>query len=101
MSAAQEQAAAVVRMSKFPPIGNRGVGSPFAPAYFGQSMTAYQDSAADSTMVIVQIETPLGLENAYEIASTPGIGKLPRKLSPLCTYAAYSQTRRRYALHRA
>lgn len=69
-----EQAAAAVRYCKFPPQGMRGVGSPFAPTYFGQSMTAYQDSANEATMVLVQIETPLGLKNAFNIASVPGIG---------------------------
>lgn len=71
-----EQAAAAVRYCKFPPQGMRGVGSPFAPTYFGQSMTEYQDSANQATLVMVQIETPLGLKNAYEIASVPGIGTL-------------------------
>lgn len=61
-------------MCKFPPQGIRGVGSPFAPTYFGMSAPAYQDAANESLMVLVQIETPTGLKNAYEIASVPGIG---------------------------
>lgn len=72
---AQEQAEAVVRMCKFPPMGMRGCGSPFAPAYFGQSLTGYQDTANEATLVLVQIETPLGLKNAAAIASVPGIGQ--------------------------
>lgn len=71
----QEQAEAVVRMSKFPPMGVRGCGSPFAPAYFGQTMPQYLDTANDATIIMVQIETPLGLKNVHEIASVPGIGE--------------------------
>jgi 4-hydroxy-2-oxoheptanedioate aldolase len=73
-----EQARAAVRYCKFPPQGMRGVGSPFAPTYFKQSMTVYQDSANEATMVLVQIETPLGLKNAFEIASVSGIGRSDR-----------------------
>lgn len=69
-------------MCKFPPMGVRGCGSPFAPALFGQNLQEYQDTANYSTMIIVQIETPLGLQNCYEIASVPGVGKsIPCSLS--------------------
>jgi 4-hydroxy-2-oxoheptanedioate aldolase len=82
----QEQAQAVVRMCKFPPAGIRGVGSPFAPALFGKTVTGYQDIANDATLVIVQIETVLGIKNAAEIASVPGIGqaKLSHTSSGVC-----------------
>lgn len=62
-------------MCKFPPQGIRGCGSPFAPSHFGQSMPEYLATANKTTMVIVQIETPLGLKNVNEIASVPGIGE--------------------------
>lgn len=75
--AVQEQAEAVVRMCKFPPQGMRGCGSPFAPAHFGQTLPEYLATANETTMVIVQIETPLGLKNVNEIAAVPGIGELP------------------------
>lgn len=73
-----EQAAAVVRMCRFPPQGTRGVGAPFCVAAFGQTAVEYLDTANDNIIVIVQIETPLGLKNAYEIASVEGIGEWSR-----------------------
>lgn len=39
-------------------------------------MPEYLASANETTMVIVQIETPLGLKNVNEIAAVEGIGKL-------------------------
>lgn len=74
MISTPQEAEAVVRMCKFPPRGMRGCGSPFAPAYFGQTVPEYLATANETTMVIVQIETPLGLQNVNEIAAVPGIG---------------------------
>lgn len=39
-------------------------------------MPEYLATANKTTMVIVQIETPLGLKNVNEIAAVPGIGEL-------------------------
>ncbi|KII84830.1 hypothetical protein PLICRDRAFT_146366 [Plicaturopsis crispa FD-325 SS-3] len=72
----REQAEALVRASKFPPRGVRGCGSPFAPDVFGQTMGEYIDTANESTILIVQIESPLGLKNAQEIAAVDGVDML-------------------------
>lgn len=54
-------------------MGIRGVESPFAPAVFGINAAKYLQTANKSTLVIVQIETPLGVENVEEFAAVPGI----------------------------
>ncbi|KAF8974716.1 Pyruvate/Phosphoenolpyruvate kinase-like domain-containing protein [Flammula alnicola] len=54
--------------------GIRGVGSPFAPAVFRQTMPEYIRTANQNTFVAVQIETLEGLENCEEIAKVDGIG---------------------------
>lgn len=58
--------------------GIRGVGSPFAPAAFGQTQGDYTATANFNTFVAVQIETVEGLNNCEEIAKVDGIGKLLR-----------------------
>lgn len=63
-----------MRYCRFPPQGTRGAGSFFAPTHWGLDIGQYMDSANDAVMIIVQIETPLGVENAEAIASVPGIG---------------------------
>lgn len=78
-----EQAKEVVRMCKFPPEGMRGCGSPFAPSLWGQTGPEYVETANDNVMVIVQIETPLGLKNVNEIAAVQGIGAWLPHLSQL------------------
>ena len=50
--------------AKFPPMGKRGFGSPFAMGSTGNiSQTEYLLQANDSLLTIVQIETKEALEN--------------------------------------
>lgn len=73
----QEQAEAIVQASKYPPQGTRGAGSFFAPLAFGKTshIGTYIDNANTDTLVIVQIESPLGVKNVGEIAAVDGIGE--------------------------
>lgn len=86
-----EEARALVSFSKFPAAtkvvpgksgelsgqvsGTRGVGSPFAPAVFRQTLAEYIRTANRNTFVAAQIETAGGLENCEEIAKVEGIGE--------------------------
>ena len=59
-----DDARKLAQAAKFPPIGQRGFGSPFAMGQFG-ALTAseYLQQANDSLVTIVQIETKEALEN--------------------------------------
>ncbi|KAL8286659.1 hypothetical protein RQP46_004187 [Phenoliferia psychrophenolica] len=65
--------------------GIRGVGSPFAPAVFGQNLTDYIATANRNTFVCVQIESVEGLNNCEEIAKVPGIDMLFVGPNDLCS----------------
>lgn len=69
-----EEARSVVRASKFPPMGIRGQGSPFASWAHGITTPEYLATANDRLMTILQIETVQGVKNAEEIASVDGVG---------------------------
>lgn len=80
-----EQAKNVARFSKFPPMGNRGLGSPFSMEKFIQqgatgvkewSQVEYFQQANESTVVCLQIETAGALQSIDEIAAVPGIDVL-------------------------
>ena len=59
-----EDARALVQSAKFPPMGQRGFGSPFAMEKFGGlPQTEYLQQANDSLLTIVQIETKEALQN--------------------------------------
>ncbi|KAI1126188.1 Pyruvate/Phosphoenolpyruvate kinase-like domain-containing protein [Nemania abortiva] len=73
-----EEARKIVAAAKFPPQGQRGLGSPFAMERFHPipTMTEYLQHANDSLLTIVQIETQEALDAVEEIAEVPGIDVL-------------------------
>lgn len=59
-----EDAIKLVKSAKFPPVGQRGFGSPFPMEKFsGQTTQEYLQQANESLLTIVQIETKEGLQN--------------------------------------
>ncbi|KAI6798285.1 Phosphoenolpyruvate/pyruvate domain-containing protein [Hortaea werneckii] len=73
-----EDAKNIVKYSKFPPRGTRGMGSPFSMEKFSPEITQMQyfQEANDATVVILQIETAEALENVRRIAAVPGVDVL-------------------------
>ncbi len=66
----------MVSDSKFPPVGRRGFGSPFTHGTWNVTVSDYLQTANDSILVMVQIETKEAVDAVSEIASVDGIGKL-------------------------
>ena len=66
------QAAAVVKASRYPPQGERGVGPGRATGY-GYRIFDYLAEANASIVVAVQVETAEGLANVDAIAATEGV----------------------------
>lgn len=72
-----EVAKELVEAVKFPPVGNRGLdGAGFDSDFYHQSTPEYIDAANRETFLVVQIETPLAVENVDAIASVPGVDGL-------------------------
>ena len=61
-----------VQMTKYPPLGFRGVGLARAQGY-GENFDAYVQNANADTLLIVQIEHKDAVANIEEILSVPGI----------------------------
>ncbi|WP_439028223.1 HpcH/HpaI aldolase family protein [Haloarchaeobius sp. DT45] len=70
-SAADAEAA--VRAVTFPPDGDRGVAGSVRANGFGDRFDEHVESADDETLVVVQLETAAGVENAHDIVSVPGV----------------------------
>ncbi|MEP9385856.1 aldolase/citrate lyase family protein [Mesorhizobium sp. KR9-304] len=66
------QAAAAVKASRYPPLGERGVG-PGRAAGYGYRIFDYLAEANQSIVVAVQVETAEGLANVDAIAATAGV----------------------------
>lgn len=59
-----DDARKLVESAKFPPVGRRGFGSPFAMGSTGNvSAVEYLQTANDSLVTVVQIETKEALDN--------------------------------------
>ena len=69
-----DQARLIVRSAKYPPHGKRGCAFGVAhDDYTGGDVIAKMQSANDEVFLIAMIETPLGVQNAAEIAAVEGI----------------------------
>ncbi|PHH89496.1 hypothetical protein CDD83_5961 [Cordyceps sp. RAO-2017] len=73
-----EQARQLVQAAKFPPVGQRGFGSPLSAERFSPmpTFTEYLQQANDALLTMVQIETREALEAVDEIAAVEGIDVL-------------------------
>ena len=69
----REQAEAVVRAAKFPPVGNRSYGGRRPIDLYGRD---YSHSANADVALVVQIESQSGVDNCEEICSVDGVDAL-------------------------
>lgn len=68
-----EQAKAIIAAAKYPPVGNRSVGGAVHALNFDAKAGDYYKRANDEIIVILQTESPRGVENAEAIYSLPGV----------------------------
>ncbi|KAF4963204.1 hypothetical protein FSARC_8782 [Fusarium sarcochroum] len=68
----------VIKSAKFPPLGRRGLGSPYALQRFNPNpgFTEYLQQANESILTIVQIETKEAFEAVDDIAAIDGVDVL-------------------------
>jgi 2-keto-3-deoxy-L-rhamnonate aldolase RhmA len=71
-----EKAMDAARYARYPPEGRRSVGAGQAAPMWGVNGVNYRQTINDNMLVIVQIETPVGVANAYSIAMVPGVDVL-------------------------
>ena len=70
------QAQSIVSFAKFPPVGVRGQGGPYACFGLGLSTPPeYVAEANDSLITMVQIESAEALDNIDEICQVAGVGQ--------------------------
>ncbi|MCO8246291.1 MULTISPECIES: aldolase/citrate lyase family protein [unclassified Haladaptatus] len=70
-----DQARTIADATRYPPDGIRGVAGARASRY-GLSLRKYFERANDERLVVVQIESSTGVENAADIAAVAGIDAL-------------------------
>jgi len=84
-----EKAQAVARYAKYPPEGRRSQGNTQAPGIWG-AFGPYRQTINDNMLVVVMIETPVGVANAYDIARTPGVDVVLAANTDLSNFSGYA-----------
>src|SRR6201982_2755296 len=88
-----EKEQAAVKWSKYPPEGRRSQGNGQYGALWGSD---YRQVANDNMVVVIMIETPIGVENAEKIASVPGIDVIFAASTDLGNFSGHRQGEREY-----
>jgi 2-keto-3-deoxy-L-rhamnonate aldolase RhmA len=83
-----DKAQAAVRWAKYPPLGHRSQGSGQYGALWGRD---YRETANDNIVMVIMIETPLGVENVEKIAAGPGVDIIFIASSDLGSFSGYRQ----------
>lgn len=68
-----EEALVAIRAAKYPPQGNRSIGGSIPALNFQASAGEYYQHANEEILVILQTESPQGVDNAEAIYSLPGV----------------------------
>jgi 2-keto-3-deoxy-L-rhamnonate aldolase RhmA len=83
-----EKAEAAVRWSRYPPQGRRSMGGGQHKGLYGQD---YRQTANDNMVVVIMIETPIGVANAEKIAAVPGIDVIFAASGDLGNFSGHKQ----------
>ena len=83
-----EKAQAAVKWAKYPPVGRRSSGAGQARTLYGDD---YRQTANDNMVVVIMIETPIGVANAEKIAAVPGIDVIFAASGDLGNFSGHKQ----------
>jgi len=68
-----DRAREAAKWARYPPVARRSSGQGQARAIWGINGIDYAKTINDNMLVVIMIETPTGVANAYDIASVPGV----------------------------
>jgi 2-keto-3-deoxy-L-rhamnonate aldolase RhmA len=88
-----EKAQAAVKWAKYPPEGRRSQGNGQYGALYGAD---YRQTANNNMVVVIMIETPIGVENAEKIAAVPGIDVIFAASTDLGNFSGHKQGDKEY-----
>ncbi len=91
-----DRAREAAKWSRYPPVARRSAGAGPGRELWGINGINYRQTINDNTLVVVMIETPTGVANAYDIASVPGIDVVIIGNNDLSSFSGFSQTDERY-----
>ncbi len=81
---------------RYPPNAHRSSGQGLFRTLWGDPSLNYRQTINDNMLLVVMIETPVGVANAYEIASVPGVDVVIIGNNDLTQFSGYEATDPRY-----
>ncbi len=91
-----DRAREAAKWARYPPVARRSTGQGQAPAIWGINGVNYHQTINDNMLVVIMIETPTGVANAYDIASVPGVDVVIIGNNDLSWFSGFQQTDERY-----
>ncbi|MEQ1857278.1 MAG: aldolase/citrate lyase family protein [Longimicrobiales bacterium] len=88
------EAREAARYARFPPTARRSSGGGQATGLWTPAVPSgsnFRESINDNMLIIVMIETPDGVDNALEIASTPGVDVVLLGNADLASFSGFAQ----------
>jgi len=84
------------KWARYPPVARRSSGQGQAASIWGINGINYRNTINDNMLVVIMIETPSGVANAFDIASVPGVDVVITGNNDLSQFSGYPQTDDRY-----
>src|SRR3954452_9851557 len=91
-----DRAREAVKWARYPPVARRSAGQGQAASIWGVKGVNYRQTFNDNMLVVVMIETPTGVANAYDIASVPGVDVVIIGNNDLSSFSGFQQSDPRY-----
>lgn len=91
-----ERAREAAKWVRFPPVARRSLGAGQAPRIWGINGINYRETYNDNVLLVIMIETPTGVANAYDIASVPGVDVVIIGNNDLSSFSGFPQEDDRY-----
>jgi 2-keto-3-deoxy-L-rhamnonate aldolase RhmA len=84
-----DRAREAVKWARYPPVARRSVGQGQAASIWGGPGVNYRQTINDNMLVVIMIETPTGVANAFDIASVPGVEVVIIGNADLASFSGY------------
>jgi 4-hydroxy-2-oxoheptanedioate aldolase len=91
-----DRAREAAKWARYPPVARRSTGQGQARSIWGINGIDYAKTVNDNMLVVIMIETPTGVANAYDIASVPGVDVVIIGNNDLSVFSGFPQTDPRY-----
>ncbi|MCL5743295.1 MAG: aldolase/citrate lyase family protein [Acidobacteria bacterium] len=91
-----DRAREAAKWVRYPPIGRRSSGQGFFSTLWNVHGINYRQTVDENMLLVVMIETPTGVANAYDIASVPGVDVVIVGNNDLAQFSGFAATDERY-----